>query len=196
VPGEFTVLTVCHGNICRSPVAQYLLAEALGERFSLSSAGVGAVVGWPVHELMTQYLKADGIDPAGFAARQLDGKLIAGAELLLTMTRRQRAWIAEESPAAIKRTFTILEFARLAELVTAESVSELIRKAAAARAVYPPDDPAIDDIADPYGHPEEAFTVAYTEVKKAVERVKAVIEKCPELRSEADEDPFAGFVLK
>ncbi|MDR1766960.1 MAG: low molecular weight phosphotyrosine protein phosphatase, partial [Propionibacteriaceae bacterium] len=52
----FQVLTICHGNICRSPAAQYLLREALDERYAVSSAGTAAVVGWPVHETIAALL--------------------------------------------------------------------------------------------------------------------------------------------
>ena len=45
----FRILCVCIGNVCRSPVAERLLAARLGEGFAVSSAGVGAVVGSGVH---------------------------------------------------------------------------------------------------------------------------------------------------
>ena len=67
------VLTVCTGNIHRSPAAQYLLAEGFGPHSGIlvASAGTRAVVGAPVSDQMAALLRADGIDPAGFAARRL-----------------------------------------------------------------------------------------------------------------------------
>src|SRR4051812_32932148 len=57
VDGEFRLLFVCTGNICRSPFAEiltrHLLVGRLGGRvagrFEISSAGVQAVVGSPMH---------------------------------------------------------------------------------------------------------------------------------------------------
>ena len=41
------ILVVCVGNICRSPMAEVLLADALGDTGRVSSAGIGALVGEP-----------------------------------------------------------------------------------------------------------------------------------------------------
>jgi protein-tyrosine phosphatase len=195
----FRILTVCHGNICRSPVAEYLLREALGpEDFTVSSAGIGAVVGWGVHEAMAELLAARGIDTTGFAARQLNFKIINDAELILTMTLRQRAWIAEEVPAAIRRTFTMREFARLAAAVRAESpdsVQAMVAAAAASRAVYQLREGDTDEIADPYGREESAYTEAFSAIQAAVAPIKSELTHYPELRSAPGKDPFADFVL-
>jgi protein-tyrosine phosphatase len=195
----FRILTVCHGNICRSPVAEYLLRQALPtDRFAISSAGTGAVVGWGVYEAMDTLLKAQGIDAADFAARQLNFRIINDAELILTMTLRQRAWIAEEVPAAIRRTFTMREFARLAAAVRAESpdsVQAMVAAAAASRAVYALPDGDTDEIADPYGLEQSAYQEAFTAIEATIPTIKAELTHYPELRSAPGKDPFADFVL-
>ncbi len=46
--GPFKILTVCTGNICRSPLAEGLLRKVLrGLPVEVSSAGTGALVGVP-----------------------------------------------------------------------------------------------------------------------------------------------------
>ena len=57
----FRILTVCTGNICRSPVAERLLQAGLGDAVAVSSAGVRAVVGDPIHPGMVALLERSGI---------------------------------------------------------------------------------------------------------------------------------------
>src|SRR3954467_2493207 len=119
---RFFVLFVCTGNICRSPTAERMLRHALAERlgddaalFDVSSAGTGALVDYPIQEHAAALMAEQGVDVAGFAARQLDTGLLEGADLLLGMTREHRAAAATEAPSAIRRLFTLREFARLAD---------------------------------------------------------------------------------
>ncbi|MDX9839346.1 MAG: low molecular weight phosphotyrosine protein phosphatase, partial [Azoarcus sp.] len=47
------ILTVCTGNICRSPLAEFLLRERLGaagKKAEVRSAGIGALIGHPADE--------------------------------------------------------------------------------------------------------------------------------------------------
>src|SRR5215213_2499267 len=94
----FSVLHVCMGNICRSPMAERLLRQAVWERVGdradellLSrSAGTG---GWHAGEAMNppaaRELRRRGGDDAGFAARRLLGEHIDTADLVLTATAEQ-----------------------------------------------------------------------------------------------------------
>ena len=43
----FSILTVCTGNVCRSPAVERLLASKLGPTVSVASAGTHALVGHP-----------------------------------------------------------------------------------------------------------------------------------------------------
>ena len=44
---RFRILTVCTGNICRSPVAERLLTKSLGDEVTVASAGVHAALSAP-----------------------------------------------------------------------------------------------------------------------------------------------------
>lgn len=178
----FRVLCVCEGNICRSPVAAVLLREALGAGVEVGSAGTGAVVGAPVAPPMRALLLGRGLDPDGFAARQLEAEHLRRADLVLTMTTPQRGAAVSLVPGVVRRTFTVRELARLLDAVDpatlpAGPVADRLRAAlpvAAARRRYVVD-PRADDIADPYGRHDTAYRRAFDEVVDAVDRISRVV---------------------
>lgn len=118
-PARVRVMTVCTGNVCRSPYAELLLREGLGWArpggFEVSSAGTHALVGRPVDPGSQRQLEAKGIDAGGFRARLLTPALIAEQDLVLVMSGRQREHVLEEWPAAHRRTFSVIELARVLE---------------------------------------------------------------------------------
>jgi protein-tyrosine phosphatase len=166
---EFTVLFVCTGNICRSALAERLgrayLAEVLGDEAgltSLTSAGTGAVVGSAMHPDSALVLQGFGGDPAGFIARQVDAATLAGADLVLAMTREHRRAVLQMAPRALNRTFTLREAGALVGLLVdaeipegdfAERARTLVREMAAARSRRTAGE---DDVPDPVSFPLEA----------------------------------------
>lgn len=117
----FTILVVCLGNVCRSPLAEHLLRmrfeQMLGDGASavrVSSAGVRALVGDPMNDSSAEELRRLGGDPGGFVSSQVTPARATEADLVLTATRDLRSRVLEEAPRALKRTFTIREFAALA----------------------------------------------------------------------------------
>lgn len=114
-----SVLFVCVGNVCRSPLAQGLLAHRLAEldaadRVAVSSAGVRATSGAAMHPTSLSDLQRLGGDLEGFAARRLTESMVREADLVLAATRNVRSAVLHEVPAAMRRAFTIVEFAELA----------------------------------------------------------------------------------
>ena len=71
------VLFVCHGNICRSPMAEFVLKDLIQKsgwenQFSISSAATSSEeVGNPVHPGTTRRLAREGISTKGKYAVQL-----------------------------------------------------------------------------------------------------------------------------
>lgn len=71
------ILFVCHGNICRSPMAEFLLKNAakqagIAENFEVESAAVSAEeLGNPVYPPVRKLLKNNNINCDGHRARQL-----------------------------------------------------------------------------------------------------------------------------
>src|SRR5690606_1387946 len=121
---DFTLLIVCTGNICRSPAIGRLFRSAFvaGSGVTVHSAGTGALVGEPIQPPMVKLLEQYGVSAEGFAARAVSEPLVAGADLVLTATRQHRADVVEQVPAAVRRTFTVREFARLASAVDPEEL--------------------------------------------------------------------------
>ena len=71
------VLFVCHGNICRSPMAEFMMRDlvekaGMAERFEIASAATSTEeIGNPVYPPARRKLAEHGIGCAGHAARQL-----------------------------------------------------------------------------------------------------------------------------
>ncbi|MDP9987945.1 low molecular weight phosphatase family protein [Arthrobacter sp. FW306-05-C] len=111
------ILTVCTGNICRSPVAERLLQAGLDQvvpgGFEVSSAGTRALVGQPMQPISADIVRTFGGNPEGFAARQLTPTILRGVDLVLTMTSGHRGEVLQLDASLLKRTFTIREFARM-----------------------------------------------------------------------------------
>ncbi|MGC5629257.1 low molecular weight phosphatase family protein [Georgenia sp. Z1344] len=181
---ELRILTVCTGNICRSPAAERLLRHRFGagSGIEVTSAGVGALVGAPIDEPVVRLLTDRGVDTTDFAARALTERIASSSDIVLTATREHRAAVVEVAPALVRRSFTLLELARLvgqvdeADLVAragddatpAARLKALAALAARHRVQVPRE---LDDVADPYrGSPEE-YRVAIDAVAEAVDTI-------------------------
>jgi protein-tyrosine phosphatase len=179
----FSILTVCTGNVCRSPAVERLLASNLGPTVQVVSAGTHALVGHPISEPMTALLRESGIDDEPFEARRLSDQMLKRAHLVLPLTRAQRGLVVEMWPAAVRRTFTLREFARLLGWIDpsalpagtpAERLRAAIPLAAAERGRErtPPDE---DDVVDPFRLSDEVYEESFVQMKSAVDRIVDVI---------------------
>jgi low molecular weight protein-tyrosine phosphatase len=145
---------------------------------SVSSAGTHALVGHPISEPMEALLRGAGLEPDPFEARRLSEQM-READLVLSMTRAQRGLVVELWPAAVRRTFTLREFARLLGWVDPLALStgtpvERLRGAiplAAAergRQLTPPDE---DDVVDPFRLSNKVYADSFAQIVAAVERI-------------------------
>ncbi|MGD8569118.1 MAG: low molecular weight protein-tyrosine-phosphatase [Gammaproteobacteria bacterium] len=94
-----SILVVCIGNICRSPVGERLLRRLLPEK-EISSAGVGALQGCPVDDLAAEIASKHGLDTSGHIARQLTPEICREADLILAMSEDIREQIYRIAPEA------------------------------------------------------------------------------------------------
>ncbi len=99
MPGPVNkILFVCRANVCRSPTAEAIL-NALAEDASLElraeSAGVAALEDCAMDAEARTALEDLGIYPGDHRPRQVTRTLVEKADLVLTMSPRQSAWILE-----------------------------------------------------------------------------------------------------
>lgn len=156
--GSMHIMTVCLGNICRSPAAEAVLINRLEQagldHVTVSSAGTADYhVGSRPHELSRAEGEARGYRfqtvGAQFTAADLES-----ADLILVM---------DES--------------------NGEDVRALARNAGERAKVVPmgafaPDaaDTGARAVPDPYGHPREAFAAMYDQLEEAVDGLVAALQ--------------------
>src|SRR5271155_6080673 len=107
-----TILFVCTGNICRSPMAEGLFRHAMQERpdCEVISAGVGAMEGQPPSSHAVRALKELGIDISQQRSRMLTPELVERADYIFGMTHSHVDSINLLFPHAAEKTFLLLEF--------------------------------------------------------------------------------------
>ncbi|MDV3296757.1 MAG: low molecular weight phosphatase family protein [Brachybacterium paraconglomeratum] len=176
---KYRVVTVCTGNICRSPAAERLLQARLAHapEIEVSSVGTHALVDEPIQISMAHLLEQSGISSGLFSAREANETTLRDADLVLGMTRRHRSSVVALAPRLVRRTFTLRELARIAQELrlehdsaagTAERLRTLVDEASRNRTPVSGD---LDDIADPYRRDLEAYETAFAEIREAVDAI-------------------------
>lgn len=186
--GTFDVLVVCTGNIGRSPMMERLLRRdlrtaGLDPLVDVTGAGTWAREGEPMEAYAEQTLRERGVDADAFAARRLQPPLVTGADLVLTATREHRSTVVQLVPAAVRRTFTLLELARIVDQLSvppvAGGVDPVTRMRAAvgwaAQNRVPPEHEAEDDLADPLGAPLTTYRERADQIQAACSRVVTLL---------------------
>lgn len=134
------IITVCTGNICRSPMSEAILRKRLEEHGAVvESVGIGALVGAPADPLAQALMLERGIDISAHRGRQADAGTLAGADLVLTAETLHSDWINRRFPSLRGRVYKLGRW--LEDM----------------------------DIADPYQLPRYAFESALAEIEDSVE---------------------------
>lgn len=189
------VLTVCTGNICRSPLAEQLLRLRLAPLpVRVRSAGTYHLEDEPMTPEAVRLAAERGV-PAEESARHRSHHLVerdlVSPDLILTMTRVHRRAVVELAPSRVGSTFTVREFARLASAVPDDELraaadsagdddQDRVRAAALGVAAYrgivePPADPADDDVIDPFRQSWETYENSAAQLEPAIDEVVRVI---------------------
>jgi protein-tyrosine phosphatase len=166
------LLTVCTGNMCRSPLAEHLLRAQLSG-WEVSSAGTQAAAGSPMEELSAHELVLLGGDPSSHRARRLTEPVVAGVDLVLTATRDHRRQVLGVSPRHLHRTFTLLELAAIdASDLPLDDPPAALRELSRRRAQVA----TLDlDLPDPIGQPAELHRTVAEQIAGAVKQVAPIL---------------------
>src|SRR5215467_8198858 len=107
-----TVLFVCTGNVCRSPMAEGIFRQAVQGRgeYRVLSAGLGAMEGQPPSPYAAQAVKELGIDISGQRSRMLTPELVQQADYIFGMTHSHIDTVMMLYPFAAEKTFLLREF--------------------------------------------------------------------------------------
>jgi glycine hydroxymethyltransferase len=175
-----TILFVCTGNVCRSPMAEGLVRDLLKGRTDLQlqvmSAGLGALDGQPPSEFAVRVMAELGIDIAHYRSQSLRVPLVEQADFIFTMTRQQQDAIQTIYPVATEKIFVLREF----------EDAEIIGK----------------DIPDPIGQLPEVYRRTRDQIRAAlpsvlefVKQTEAAAHKtAAEVASAATEQPQARHI--
>ncbi|EPI5148970.1 protein tyrosine phosphatase [Klebsiella pneumoniae] len=98
-----TILIVCTGNICRSPIGERYLQQLLPSK-NISSAGTQALVDHEADQSAVEVARKNGISLAGHLGRQFTSKLSKEYELILVMEKNHIEQISNIAPEARGKT--------------------------------------------------------------------------------------------
>ena len=172
-----SILIVCTGNICRSPLAEGFLRRVLEERFGQAAPDVASAgtVGWEGSPAVVESVEAAAernTDIRSHEARRLEPEQIIPASLIIGMTTEHRGAVGAMVPQAADRAFSLKEIVRiLDDLPPApqasspiEALTNRVAQADARRRAGFDGNPHDEDIVDPLGMPTETFRAVAWEI--------------------------------
>jgi len=106
-----TVLFVCTGNTCRSPMAEALFLHRQGNMgWKAHSAGVFAEMGAPASPNSVEAMAEIGVDITNHRSQPLIPVMVKEANLIVTMSAGHAAHIRDRFPEVGNKVFLINAF--------------------------------------------------------------------------------------
>ena len=148
-----TVLFICTGNICRSPMAEGLFRHATAGRSDcrVLSAGLGAMDGQPPSTHSVTAMKELGIDISRQRSRMLTAELVRQADYIFGMTHSHVDTVQLLYPQAAEKTFLLREF------------DDTL-------------DPYEKDISDPIGGSFAIYRACRNQIEQGIASIMSIIE--------------------
>ncbi|OXN00719.1 arsenate reductase/protein-tyrosine-phosphatase family protein [Bifidobacterium vansinderenii] len=181
------IVTFCTGNICRSPMAEYLMRHELHRRgisddtIRLASAGTLRLDSRPIDPQCRALLAKDGIDASTHRSTPLTPDIAEQADLFLCFEERHIERLTMDAPAASRKTFLITDFANICDMLRErgdlpkatpeESLSTIRMNAPLLRPMLP--EP--EEIDDPYQLDPEDYERAHTMIKQSVNSIVSAL---------------------
>ncbi len=140
----YTIMFVCTGNTCRSPMAAAALNKLLEEkcpgRFRVISSGTHAADGFPATKYAVEAARIWDCDISSHKSRQLSRKLIDESDLVFAMAPEHLAEVRRLAPTAKERSYLLKSF--------------------------PSASPDGDGVEDPIGQPLDKYNEVFLEISE------------------------------
>lgn len=164
-----TILFLCTGNVCRSPMAEGLFRHAVKGRgdFRVLSAGLGAMDGQPPTHFSVQAMREIGLDISHQRSRALTAEMVRAADYIFGMTHSHVDTVALLYPQQAEKTFLLREFDETLE-------------------------PYEKDISDPIGSPYEVYVECRNQIELGIATVLKFMEQ-QNLLSKIEDRPAVGL---
>lgn len=156
-----SVLFVCTGNTCRSPMAEALFRELVKERndYRVMSAGIAAAPGMAASRHTALLMKDRGLDLSTFQSQMLSQTMLEAATHVFAMSSNHQAAIEEEFPAFTDKVYLVSEFV----------ADDTLRGR---------------DISDPFGQSRHAYEQTLRDLEKILPSLVAYIDQTWEKKNE------------
>lgn len=179
------ILTLCSGNVCRSPLAAMLLADRLDPaRFEVTSAGTSPLIGDQMPPEAQKLAARLGCTQAqDHRARTVTEDELSASDLIIGMARTHANRAIQLQPSVVIRTYTLLGLAQTVAHIETQHVRTLhhqepndeaaiLKTITRMRGTVPRLHPAhLYDLDDPYGRSKQTYERSGRQIVAAIDQI-------------------------